>query len=338
LLGGIILSKPTIGLLYGDAAGVGPEIVAKALSNKEILDSATWILMGDERVFNRGANTVGKVLSYQKVENIDDVKPEDSSLWLIDTKSTNPDDVEIGVLSVESGKAAGDNLMFALNLAKEQKLDGLSYAPMNKSALFKGGYKFKDDIHLVASVFGLESGFSEVNVMNDVWFTRVTSHIPLKEVAENITKQSVLDSINFAHKIVSKAGITPKIAIAGLNPHAGDDGLLGDEEIEIISPAIEEAKKNGVDAHGPFPADTIFLRLDKENYNCLLSMYHDQGQIGMKTMGFNKGVTISGGLPIVITTAAHGTAFDIAGKGIADPGAFEQALKLGVQLINNGYK
>lgn len=332
------MSKPTIGLLYGDAAGVGPEIVAKALSNEEILNSATWILIGDERIFNRGAKTVDRELSYQKVENIDDVKPEDSSLWLIDTKSTCPDETEMGVLSVESGKAAGDNLMIALNYAKDLKLDGLSYAPMNKSALFKGGYEFKDDIHLVASVFGLESGFSEVNVMNDVWFTRVTSHIPLKEVAENITKQSVLDSIYFANKIVSKAGITPKIAIAGLNPHAGDNGLLGDEENEIISPAIEEAKQNGVDAHGPFPADTIFLRLDKENYNCLLAMYHDQAQIGMKTMGFNKGVTISGGLPIVITTAAHGTAFDIAGKGIADPGAFEQALKLGVELINNGYK
>lgn len=332
------MNKPRIGLLYGDAAGVGPEIVAKALSNKEILESATWILMGDERVFNKGAATVSEELNYHKVENIDEVKPEVSSLWLIDTKVTDPADVEMGVLSERSGKAAGDNLMFALNLAKENKLDGLSYAPMNKSALYKGGYKFMDDIHLVASVFGLESGFSEVNVMNDVWFTRVTSHIPLKEVAENITKENVLNSIYFANKIVSKAGIAPRIAIAGLNPHAGDDGLLGDEENDIIIPAIEEAKSNGVNAFGPFPADTMFLRLEKEGYNCLLAMYHDQAQIGMKTMGFNKGVTISGGLPIVITTAAHGTAFDIAGKGIADPGAFEEALKLGVKLINNGYK
>ena len=208
---------------------------------------------------------------------------------------------------------------------------------MNKSALFKGGYKFLDDIHLAASVFGLESGFSEVNVMDNVWFTRVTSHVPLKEVAENITKENVLNSINFANNILSKAGLSPKIVVAGLNPHAGDNGLLGDEENEIISPAIEEAKSNGVNADGPFPADTIFLRLKKDNYNCLLGMYHDQAQIGMKTMGFNKGVTISGGLPIVITTPAHGTAFDIAGKGIVDPGALEEALKLGVKLINNGY-
>ncbi|MFS0822043.1 PdxA family protein [Bacillus sp. 1P02SD] len=332
------MSKPTIGLLYGDAAGVGPEVVAKSFANKEILESATWILIGDERIFNRGASIADQQLNYQKVDSIDDVNPDVSSLWLIDTKNTDPDEIEMGVLNEKSGKAAGDNLVFALELAKQEKLDGLSYGPMNKSALYQGGYTFKDDIHLVASVFGLETGFMEVNVMDGVWFTRVTSHIPLKEVAENITKENVLNSILFADKIVSKAGIEPKIAVAGLNPHAGDNGLLGDEENEIISPAVEEAKNQGVNVHGPFSADTIFLRLKKENFNCLLGMYHDQAQIGMKTMGFNKGVTISGGLPIVITTPAHGTAFDIAGKGIVDPSAFEEALKLGIKLINNGYK
>ncbi|WP_077619426.1 PdxA family dehydrogenase [Bacillus sinesaloumensis] len=332
------MTKPTIGLIYGDAAGVGPEVVAKSLANNEIVESATWVLIGDERIFNRGASTAGLELNYQKVEDIEDVNPEEASIWLIDTKNTDPAEIEMGVLSEKSGKAAGDNLVYALELAKKEKIDGLSYGPMNKSALYQGGYAFKDDIHLVASVFGLESGFMEVNVMDGVWFTRVTSHIPLKEVAENITKENVLNSILFADKIVSKAGIEPKIAIAGLNPHAGDNGLLGDEENEIISPAVEEAKSQGVNAHGPFPADTIFLRLKKDNYNCLLGMYHDQAQIGMKTLGFNKGVTISGGLPIVITTPAHGTAFDIAGKNIVDPSAFEEALKLGIKLINNGYK
>ncbi|MGI8384944.1 PdxA family dehydrogenase [Robertmurraya sp. P23] len=332
------MSKPTIGLLYGDAAGVGPEVVAKSLANLEIVESATWILIGDERIFNRGASTVGHELNYKKVESIDEVNSETASVWLIDTKNSDPAEILMGVLNKETGKAAGDNLVFALELAKQGKIDGLSYGPMNKASLYQGGYTYKDDIHLVASVFGLETGFMEVNVMEGVWFTRVTSHIPLKEVAENITKENVLNSILFADKIVSKAGIEPKIAVAGLNPHAGDNGLLGDEENEIISPAVEEAKSKGVNVHGPFSADTIFLRLKKENFNCLLGMYHDQAQIGMKTLGFNKGVTISGGLPIVITTPAHGTAFDIAGKGIVDPGAFEEALKLGVKLINNGYK
>ena len=332
------MSKPRVGLLYGDAAGVGPEIVARAMIKEEILEQATWVLIGDERIFQRGAEVAGNEMKYQKVDTIDDVDPAKGSLWLIDVKSTDPNDVEYGTLSAASGKAAGDNLVYALNLAKEGKLDGLTYGSMNKSALYQGGYEFKDDIHLVASVFELESGFSEVNVMNDVWFTRVTSHVPLKEVAENITKESVLESIYFANEIVSKAGIKPKIAIAGLNPHAGDNGLLGDEENDVIIPAIEEAKKNGVDAHGPFPADTMFLRLEKESFNTLLAMYHDQAQIGMKTLGFSKGITISGGLPIVITTPAHGTAFDIAGKGIADSNALEESLKLCVKLINNGYK
>lgn len=332
------MTKPIIGLLYGDAAGVGPEVVAKTLIKPEIIESATWVLIGDERIFNRGASIADVKLKYEKVDNIDQVKPELNQVWLLNVESTDPEEIEIGVLSEKSGKAAGDNLVFALELAKENKIDGLSYGPMNKSGLFNGGYKFKDDISLVASVFELESGFMEVNVLDSVWFTRVTSHIPLKDVAENITKETVLESIEFAHKIVSKAGINPKIAVAGLNPHAGDNGLLGDEENDYIIPAVEEAKEQGIDAHGPFPADTIFLRLEKEGYNCLLGMYHDQAQIGLKTMGFSKGVTISGGLPIVITTPAHGTAFDIAGKNIVDPSAFEEALKLGVTLINNGYK
>lgn len=332
------MSKPIIGLLYGDAAGVGPEVVAKALENKEIVNSAIWILMGDERIFNRGAQTTGSTIDYKKVKSIEEVNKDEGSIWLLDTQTTNPNDIEVGTLSTLSGKASGDNLVFALNLAKQGKIDGITYGPMNKSALYQGGYSFKDDIHLVASVFELETGFMEVNVMDDVWFTRVTSHIPLKDVAAEITKENVLNSINFANEIVKKAGIEPKIAVAGLNPHAGDNGLLGDEENEIITPAIEDAIANGVNVYGPYSADTIFLRLKKEGFNCLLGMYHDQAQIGMKTMGFTKGVTISGGLPIVITTPAHGTAFDIAGKGIVDPSAFEEALKLGVKLINNGYK
>lgn len=331
------MTKPKIGLLYGDAAGVGPEVVAKALNNQKIVDIATWILIGDERIFNRGEKLVDIKINYKKVNDIDEVDPAAGSIWLIDTENTDPKENVIGELSGASGKAAGDNLVYALELAKDKKLDGISYGPMNKSALFDGGFKFKDDISLVADVFGLEDGFMEVNVMDDIWFTRVTSHIPLKEVTDHITKENILSSVEFANEIVEKAGIKPKIAVAGLNPHAGDNGLLGSEEDEIITPALEEAKENGIDVHGPFSADTIFLRLKKEGYNCLLGMYHDQAQIGMKTMGFNKGVTISGGLPIVITTCAHGTAFDIAGKGIVDPSAFEEALALGVKLINNGY-
>ncbi|WP_404455058.1 4-hydroxythreonine-4-phosphate dehydrogenase PdxA [Oceanobacillus kapialis] len=330
------MNKPVIGLLYGEAVGVGPEVLARALQNQKIVDSATWVLIGDERVFLQGAEIVEVTLNYKKVKDIDEVSGDEGSIFLIDTQNTDPSTIQKGVLSTESGKATGDNLVYAVELAKQKKLDGLTYAPMNKDGLFKGGYEFMDDIHLLASLFELESGFGEVNVMDGTWFTRVTSHIPLREVAENITFDSVLDSIHFANNVLTNAGFNnPKIAVAALNPHAGDGGLIGDEEAEVIVPAVEESKKLGINAVGPYPADTIFLRLEKEEFDCILSMYHDQGQTGMKLLGFKKGVTISGGLPITITTAAHGTAFDIAGKAIADSGALEEALKLNVTMLGN---
>lgn len=178
-----------------------------------------------------------------------------------------------------------------------------------------------------------KEGFSEINVLGDLWFTRVTSHVPLKEVSGLVKKERVGRIIRFAQQTLLNAGFeNPRIAVAALNPHAGDNGLLGMEEIEEIQPAIKEAQEQGIQVDGPYPADTIFLRLKTNPFDCLVSMYHDQAQTGMKLMGFNKGVTVSGGLPVIITTPAHGTAFDIAGQGIADPGATEQAMKLAVKL------
>ncbi len=169
--------------------------------------------------------------------------------------------------------------------------------------------------------------------MGDLWFTRITSHVPLKEVSSLIKKDRVARIIRFAHDTLISVGFdNPRIAVAALNPHAGDGGLLGTEEIDEISPAIHEAREQGINVVGPYPADTIFLRLQTKPFDCLVSMYHDQAQTGMKLLGFNKGVTVSGGLPIAIATPAHGTAFDIAGKGISDPGATVQAMKLAVRL------
>jgi 4-hydroxy-L-threonine phosphate dehydrogenase PdxA len=173
-------------------------------------------------------------------------------------------------------------------------------------------------------------------VMEDLWVTRATSHIPLKDVSKHITKDRVLEVIHFANGILKQAGFTnPRIAVAALNPHAGDGGLIGMEEIEEIIPAVQTAQEEGINVEGPYPADTIFLRLKTNPFNCLLAMYHDQAQTGMKLMGFHKGVTINGGLPIVLNTPAHGTAFDIAGKGIANPGAMINAMNLAVRMVQN---
>lgn len=329
-------TKITLGLLYGEATGIGSELVAKALQEPEVHRAVTWVLIGDERVFQLGAKIAGCTLIYRKVESIDQIDRKEEATWLIDTSNTDPQTLKLGALSVESGRATGDNLTFATRLAQDKKLDGIVYAPLNKDALYQGGFQFEDDIHLLASLFDYKTDFGEVNVMEDLWVTRVTSHIPLKDVAKCITQGRVLEVIRFANRILNKAGFTnPRIAVAALNPHAGDGGLTGTEEIEEIIPAVQTAQGEGINVVGPYPADTIFLRLKTNPFDCLVAMYHDQAQTGMKLMGFHKGVTISGGLPIVLNTPAHGTAFDIAGKGIANPGAMIHAMKLAVKMVLN---
>ncbi|ALS21786.1 MULTISPECIES: PdxA family dehydrogenase [Paenibacillus] len=326
--------KPVMALTYGDAAGIGPELVAKALQMDEIRSLAQWVLVGDERVFKQGAELAGVTLNYRKIDSIEQASFQEHELPLIDLQNINPDDFQKGILSPEAGLASGKTLEYTLQLVKGNHLEGVVYAPLNKEAMFRGGLHFEDDIHFLADLLGVKDGFGEINVMEKLWVFRVTSHIPLRKVSELITKESVGQRIRFAHETLTAAGYhQPRIAVAALNPHAGDGGLFGTEEIDEMIPAVQEAQAQGINVAGPYPADTIFLRLPKDPFDALLAMYHDQAQTGMKLMGFNKGVTVSGGLPVVLATPAHGTAFDIAGKGIADPGAMAHAMRLAVRLV-----
>ncbi|MDF2960327.1 MAG: 4-hydroxythreonine-4-phosphate dehydrogenase [Paenibacillus sp.] len=327
-------TKPVMALAYGDAAGIGPELVAKALQTDEIRSLANWVLIGDERVFKQGAEIAGVTLDYRKIDSIEQAANQADEITLIDLQNLNPDEIQPGTLSPKSGLVSGQTLETILQLVKGNHLDGVVYAPLNKEAMFKGGLHFEDDIHFLADLLGVKEGFSEVNVMENLWVTRVTSHIALKDVAARVTKERVGTIIRFAHDTLTAAGFhKPRIMVAALNPHGGEGGLFGTEEINGIVPAVKEAQAQGIDAVGPYPADTIFLRLKSNPFDCLVAMYHDQAQTGMKLMGFNKGVTVSGGLPVVLATPAHGTAFDIAGKGVADPGAIIHAMKLAVRLV-----
>ncbi|NRF93735.1 4-hydroxythreonine-4-phosphate dehydrogenase PdxA [Paenibacillus frigoriresistens] len=324
--------KPLMGLTLGDATGIGSELVAKSLQSADIRQMATWVVVGDELVFQQGQAIAGVSVPYQLITNIEQIDDEDK-VYFIDLKNLPTDAYSLGQLSLDSGKATGETLTFVLKLAQQKKLDGFVYAPINKEALHRGGFHFQDELHFFASLLDCKEGFSEINVMGDLWFTRITSHVPIKEVSSLIKKERVARIIRFAHDTLTGVGFdNPRIVVAALNPHAGDGGLLGTEEIEEIRPAIAEAQKQGINVDGPYPADTIFLRLKTKPFDCLVSMYHDQAQTGMKLLGFNKGITVSGGLPIAIATPAHGTAFDIAGQGIADSGATEQAMKLSVKL------
>jgi 4-hydroxythreonine-4-phosphate dehydrogenase len=239
----------------------------------------------------------------------------------------------MGQLSPKAGKSVLDTIAFTMRLAREGKLDAIMFAPLNKQAMRMGGSQFSDELHFMAHELRFEGLIRELNVLDSLWLSRVTSHVPLSKVSSMITRRGVFEAVELIHRTLKLGGVQqPRIAVAAFNPHGGEGGLFGREEIDEIGPGIEMARAAGMHAEGPFPADTIFLRARRGEYNAIVSMYHDQGQIAMKLMGFERGVTVQGGLPIPITTPAHGTAFDIAGKGIANPGATQQAFRIACQM------
>ncbi|CAA9254476.1 MAG: 4-hydroxythreonine-4-phosphate dehydrogenase [uncultured Chloroflexi bacterium] len=321
---------PRIGLVLGDPSGIGPEVCAKLLASGAWRSHVRLHVVGDPRVLAQAAQQTGVALP-------DDV-PVDGAVPF------DPSSIRQGVASAAAGRVAGEWLKRAVKLAVAGELEGVCYAPLNKSALNLGGWHYPDDLNLFAAITayaGPQGTIGELNVQphphGDLWTSRVTSHVPLKDVARHVTQEAVQDAIHLIHSAVRRSGVAqPRIAIAALNPHAGDGGLCGDEEATVIAPAIERARATGVTCDGPFAADTIFLRARRpdgvQNYEAVVSMYHDQGQIATKLLGFSRGVTALAGLPVVLTTPAHGTAHDIAGKGLADPGALEQAVRLAARL------
>jgi 4-hydroxythreonine-4-phosphate dehydrogenase len=235
-----------------------------------------------------------------------------------------------------------EGLAEGVNLVTSGKADALCFAPLNKTALRLGGMQSEDELRWFAELLKFDGVCGELNVLENLWTARVTSHVALKEVSHLITPEKVAEAILMINNALKNAGTShPRLAVCGLNPHNGDNGNFGDEEIRFITPGVALAAQQGVAAEGPFPADTAFVRaIRKDNgYDGVVTMYHDQGQIAMKLMGFEKGVTVHGGLPIPISTPAHGTAYDIVGQNKANIGAmlnaFELACKMGISHRNN---
>jgi 4-hydroxythreonine-4-phosphate dehydrogenase len=234
---------------------------------------------------------------------------------------------------VEGGRFALANYRHALTLARDGRAEAVCFTPFNKNAMRLAHPTYDDEISFSAEVVGLEGPASEFNVLDRLWNARVTSHISLAEVASRITAERVLRAIRLTDSSMRGAGFDrPRIAVAGLNPHAGDGGNFGREEIDAIEPAVQQARAAGIATEGPFPADTVFLRAKSGAFDAVLTMYHDQGQIAMKLMGFDRGVTLLGGFEFPICTPAHGTAYDIAGKGIAGIGAARAAVLLAAEM------
>jgi 4-hydroxythreonine-4-phosphate dehydrogenase len=251
----------------------------------------------------------------------------------IDFGHLDPADIERGTASPEGGRFALENYRHALTLARDGLADAVCFTPFNKHAMRQARADYDDEIAFSAEIAGLRTAASEFNVLDRLWNARVTSHIPLRDVAGRLSTERIHSALKLTDACMRDAGFErPRIAVAGLNPHAGDGGNFGREEIDVIAPAVAAGRRDGIAAEGPFPADTVFLRAKNGAFDAVLTMYHDQGQIAMKLMGFDRGVTLLGGFPFPICTPAHGTAYDIAGQGIASTGASRAALLLAAEM------
>lgn len=320
-------AQPRIALVMGDPAGISPELTVKLLAMPGVAEQARILIVGDRRVLDHAARISNVTIEYGLTLNPGDAPrftPGRPSL--LDRRALDPATLEVGTASAAGGGFAMENFRTGLKLARDGAVDAILFTPFNKAALKLAGNPYDDELHFAADVLGHHGECSEFNVLDGLWNARVTSHVPLKQVSSLITVDSILRALALANTCLRQSGIArPRIAVAGLNPHAGDGGNFGREEIEVIGPAVEQARARQIAAEGPFPADTVFLRARRGDHDAVLTMFHDQGQIAMKLMGFERGVTVLGGLPVPITTPAHGTAYDIAGKGIADPTATHRA-------------
>jgi 4-hydroxythreonine-4-phosphate dehydrogenase len=307
-----------IGLVLGDAAGVGAELVARLLDGLSLEELGRITVIGDARQLAAGARIAGVRL------------PEVS---LRDQANADPAAIPLGSASAASGRAALDNFSAALDLAREGFIDAVCFTPLNKQALRLAGNRFEDELRFAADFLGWPGPVGEFNILGRLWNARVTSHVPLSQVASLLSEARIVDALVLTDSAMRRAGFkAPRIAVAALNPHAGDGGAFGREEIDVIAPAVTAARQKGIDASGPYPADTVYLKARDALFDAVLSMYHDQGQIAMKLLGFSQGVTLLGGLPIPVTTPAQGTAYDIAGQGLARPDALREAFSLAAAM------
>jgi 4-hydroxythreonine-4-phosphate dehydrogenase len=324
---------PRLVIAMGDPAGISPELVVKLLNQQDLLSLAAVTVIGDRRVLALGEKVAGITLDIKTVAASDKATAAAGQPIFVDLKHLDPATIPMAQATAEGGKFAMRNFGEALTAAKAHRFDGIMFTPFNKLAFKRAGNPYPDEIRWASDLLGWNGACSEYNKLDNLWNARVTSHEPLRDVPDLLTQERIVAAIEATDSTLRSAGIErPRIAVAGLNPHAGEGGEFGREEIDVIAPAVETAARRGFAAEGPFPADTVWLRARRGDYDVVLSMYHDQGQIALKLLGFERGVTILGGMPIPITTPAHGTAYDIQGKGIADPSATIQAFRALVML------
>lgn len=332
--------KPVLGIFLGEAAGIGPELIAKVVADGTVYKYCRPVLIGDARVLALGQKIAGVNFQWDVISDPAEANWDTGNIPLLDLKNFNPENMTMGTIDTTSGHATGESLVVSMSLLKSGKIDGFVFAPLNKEAFKKGGWDIEDEHYLFAEQLGcLDRPRGLLNVLDDLWVFRVTGHIPFKDIASHITPENVSRSVQLCYDTLRMAAFeNPRIAVAALNPHAGDGGTCGTEEIDVLIPVIETFREKGMDMYGPVPGDTVFIHAFNNEYDAVVTLFHDQGQIATKLHAFDVGSTVAAGLPFAITTPEHGTAFDIAGKGVAKTLATERAIAVAARMASTTHK
>ena len=329
---------PLIALTMGDAAGIGPEIVVKALAHAGVYQFCRPLVIGTAWALEDALRFAATPLAVRPVASAADVRGDHGVIDVLDTGSLRREDVVVGKVSAACGRAAVACIEQSARLALEGAVDAITTSPINKESVHEAG--FVQDIghqEILARMSGATK-VSTVLMTKGLRVVHLSTHKPLAAAVRHVTKDNVLASLALTQETFALWGMEhPRIAVAGLNPHGGEGGLLGREEIDELAPAVQEAQAKGIDARGPFPADSVFYRAINGEFDVVLALYHDQGHIAIKVHGFEDSVTANLGLPFIRTSVDHGTAFDIAGKGVANErsllGAIEMAITLATRSL-----
>ena len=335
--------KPRVALTMGDAAGIGPEVIARAWGEPHLRALARPIVIGSPAAMRRAIASVGGNVEVVEVDSPEAAEPTADRMPCLNATEAHIDDLPLGRVDARAGRAAHDFLVAAIDLALAGRIDAIVTLPLNKESLAAAGVAHPGHTEILAERCGVRDHAMMLYVSpregdptRGLGVVHATLHVALREVFALLTEASVHEKIALADRALRPltGGRPPRVAVAGLNPHAGENGLFGDEEQTIIAPAIARARSEGIDVSGPIAADTLFARALGGEFDAVVAMYHDQGHVAIKTVGFDRAVNVTLGLPIVRTSVAHGTAFDIAGTGRAETTSLIEAVRVAARIVS----
>jgi 4-hydroxythreonine-4-phosphate dehydrogenase len=334
-------ARPLLAITMGDPAGIGPEVIVGALRRRKVRTLCRPLVIGDARILSRAAAAAGKRFPARSIATAAEAAKHPNSICVLDVQNADPDAIPFGQLSAAAGRAAADYVMRAVELAQSGAVAGIVTAPINKEALRLAGVPYPGHTEMLSTLCG-GCQVAMMLVYENIRVSHVTTHVSLRQACDLVKQERVLSVIRLTDQALQRMHLTRRIlAVAGLNPHAGEGGLFGDEEIREIAPAVADAQAEGIDVVGPLPPDTVFARQRAGEFDAVVAMVHDHGHIAIKTVGFMPdargrmragGVNITLGLPIIRTSVDHGTAFEIAGKGVADPTSMVDAITLAAEM------